>query len=285
MKGLDGFATFVELRQRSPDVPIIFFSAYQDLKDPLQILNEFRPFGYVLKDGNPQTLADTLASAVAHYRQSLHNKKLVEELRELNATLEERVQQRTLELEAALKRLKQLTETDALTEIANRRHFFQVYEGLLNDSSEPPEHVSLVLIDVDHFKRINDRYGHPCGDLVLRTVASLLKNSIRSEDLVARIGGEEFAVLMPGLDSEAAMAAAERLRRAVAEHEFRVEDGRRVKVTISAGLCSADGVTPDAEEFYALADRALYAAKERGRDNVDYRPYGPMSENYPTSSG
>lgn len=291
MKGKDGFATFCDLRQRSPNVPIIFYSAYQSLKDPMEILNEFRPFGYVFKDANPRALADTVASAVAHYKQIMHNKKLVAELQELNTSLERRVEERTLalhqrtrDLEDALQRLKLLTETDSLTEIANRRHFFSVYEEMVESSQRHGGALCLVLIDIDHFKRINDRYGHPCGDAVLRAVASQLRSNIRAGDLLARVGGEEFALLAPGVDAETAPEYIERLRQAVEACEVSVDDETPlIKTTISLGCCSAEGVTLDPEQLYKLADRALYIAKERGRNNSLHHVYSPPSIRGPLS--
>jgi serine/threonine-protein kinase len=109
MRGLDGFQTFALLRTKTTlEVPIIFYSAYQDLKDPYDVLNEYRPFGYVLKDGNPRALLDTVASAVRHHQQVLANRELLEDLRELNETLEARVRDRTRELEGALAHIQQL---------------------------------------------------------------------------------------------------------------------------------------------------------------------------------
>ncbi|MBI3368776.1 MAG: GGDEF domain-containing protein, partial [Burkholderiales bacterium] len=127
---------------------------------------------------------------------------------------------------------------------------------------------ALLLIDLDHFKRINDRHGHPAGDAVLRAVAALLTARLREVDIVARLGGEEFALLLPRTDAAGARTVAEALRRAIAGLSL-PWGGAQLSLTASAGLVLSDeapGLTADAA--YALADRRLYAAKQAGRNRV-----------------
>jgi diguanylate cyclase (GGDEF)-like protein/PAS domain S-box-containing protein len=159
--------------------------------------------------------------------------------------------------------------SDHLTGVANRRAFFEAAELEVARSSRMPRTTALVLIDADHFKRINDRYGHPGGDSVLRQLGALLSNTFRQVDVVARIGGEEFAVLLPSSTLAGAAAVAERLRQLVAEQ--RVDfDGATITYTISAGVAAADADGQlDLDTLMKRADAALYAAKAGGRNRVE----------------
>lgn len=163
----------------------------------------------------------------------------------------------------------QLSRTDPLTSIANRRALFDRLQFEIERCGRFDETLGVVLVDVDHFKRLNDRFGHTGGDAVLRDVAMLLARCLRKVDHVARYGGEEFAILLPGADRAAALAVGEKLRAAIAgaTFEFRGEPSDEV-VTISVGVA----VFPiDARDLSALvdcADAALYAAKRAGRNAV-----------------
>ncbi|WP_376742241.1 GGDEF domain-containing protein [Ensifer canadensis] len=126
--------------------------------------------------------------------------------------------------------------------------------------------LSLILCDIDHFKAINDAHGHAAGDRVLATFAGVLRDSVREADLVARIGGEEFAILLPGMDVDAAMAVAECIRERLAIHRFPVL-GATESVTASFGLAQRDG-SERFQAFSARADARLYRAKREGRDRV-----------------
>jgi len=163
---------------------------------------------------------------------------------------------------------EQRSRIDGLTGLFNRRHTMETIEHELARSSAGPG-VGVLMFDVDHFKRINDRHGHTGGDAVLIAIAERLRTGVREWDIVARIGGEEFCVVTPGLDSEAAVAAlGERLRLSVAERPVILPGGVAVPVTISVGaalIASGDGSAEHALDF---ADRALYAAKRHGRNRL-----------------
>ena len=185
--------------------------------------------------------------------------------------LQRLVRLRTQELTEANRRLQALSECDGLTGVANRRHFDQVLEREWRRCLRRGEPLAVGLLDVDHFKAYNDRYGHLKGDETLQRVAQALQQVVgRAEDLVARYGGEEFAVILPGLDRREAALIAERLRSAIEalaiEHTW---DGPERRITISGGLVSR---IPDAQgdhqTLVAAADQLLYAAKERGRNRV-----------------
>ncbi len=161
----------------------------------------------------------------------------------------------------ALNTLARQAATDSITGLANHRSFHQALHVEIARARRYERDLSVVLLDVDHFKRINDTFGHPEGDRVLAEIGRRLQAQAREGDLVARIGGEEFAFLMPETSGQAALAAAERIRRAIAEEPFEpVGD-----VTISAGICGADH-GHDAETLMRFADRALYWAKDGGRN-------------------
>ncbi len=174
------------------------------------------------------------------------------------------------EEEAALKRMYDAALRDAVTGLFNRKHLDERLESeIAYAKRHPPSELSVAILDIDHFKRVNDTYGHLAGDAVLKTVASVLSRVVRAEDLVARYGGEEFVVVAREVKPAEAIVMAERLRQqvAVAVTEF---EGRRVCVTVSVGVASlsACGESRDAPALLGLADRRLYQAKEGGRNRV-----------------
>lgn len=161
-----------------------------------------------------------------------------------------------------------LTISDGLTEIPNKRYLLEFLERELSRTLRHHRPLSLVLFDVDHFKRINDELGHLCGDFTLRELAACLKGSIRRDELFARYGGEEFAVVLPEATLEAALTVAERLRETVEKHSFRYEE-KTYQITISLGVATTLGdesVTPS--DLIRRADERLYEAKRAGRNRA-----------------
>jgi len=178
----------------------------------------------------------------------------------------------TSALKDANERLDRLSRSDLLTQVANRRHFDEFLTQVWNRAARDGSPVALLLIDVDHFKAFNDRYGHPVGDECLRQVASTLKRHLRRPgDLVARFGGEEFVVVLPGLTLETAMQAAERVREAV-ERLAQPHAGSTTAavVTVSMGVASMTAHDPLSSQMTLVtrADDALYKAKADGRNRV-----------------
>ena len=173
-----------------------------------------------------------------------------------------------LKLGDTLGQLRQLATTDQLTGLLNRREFDRLLAEEVERSRRFERPLALVLLDLDHFKAINDRHGHPAGDAVLRTVAARITETVRTIDRVARIGGEEFAVLLMETSLEEAAAAAQRLVEAVRCEPVSVGDGVRLPVTISAGVAVAPKHAEDPAALIQVADKALYSAKHNGRNRV-----------------
>jgi diguanylate cyclase (GGDEF)-like protein len=160
-----------------------------------------------------------------------------------------------------------LTTVDGLTQVNNRRSFDEAIEREISRCRRYGRTLSLVLVDVDHFKKINDTFGHLAGDAVLKEVASAIKKRIRKEDHLSRYGGEEFAVLTPEIDLKGAHAMAEKLRRMIEKHEFSF-DGEVIPVTISCGVGSLGKKGDTSSALVQRADEKLYEAKEGGRNQV-----------------
>jgi diguanylate cyclase (GGDEF)-like protein len=161
-----------------------------------------------------------------------------------------------------LEQVQRLAATDGLTKIANRRTFEATLEREVARATRSAEHVSLVMVDIDHFKSLNDTHGHQAGDEVLRNVAAALSCECRDFDTPARYGGEEFAVVLPGCGPDEAVAIAERLRRAVAAAPS------VVPITASAGVATYPSHAGDADTLVRAADEALYTSKNSGRDRT-----------------
>lgn len=196
--------------------------------------------------------------------------QMAEDLGAYTSRLESLVRERTSELEDANLELARIAVTDALTGLWNRRHFEERAARDLEIARRAHRPFALVVIDVDHFKSVNDRFGHPIGDRVLQTVAATLTEQARSADLVARIGGEEFAVAMPDTATDAAAHAAERMR--VALESMTIPDVPELAaevITASFGVAAFPEHGGTIRALVAAADEALYGAKRGGRNRVE----------------
>lgn len=164
-------------------------------------------------------------------------------------------------------RLEAQALRDPLTGLYNRRHVFAVVENSLNRYRRYGERFAVILIDADHFKRVNDRYGHPAGDRVLQLIAAVCRESVRNIDIVGRFGGEEFIVVLPHSDAAAAAIVAERIRNTMQQSALDTDQGR-VTVTLSLGVAEAGLESETFDDILREADRSLYRAKRAGRNRV-----------------
>lgn len=165
-------------------------------------------------------------------------------------------------------RLIQHATRDMLTDLSNRRVMWEAGTGRIAARDRDGADVALILLDIDHFKQVNDRWGHLAGDAVLTTVADRIRAAVRPDDLVGRVGGEEFMVLLAPTSPMSAIEIAERVRSAVERTPFVLGDGREIRCTISVGCSRAGTGRPSWEKLIAQADAALYAAKDGGRNRV-----------------
>jgi diguanylate cyclase (GGDEF)-like protein len=219
-----------------------------------------------------EALLTALASQAAI---ALENADLYTKLRELNVRLEEKVVERTADLVAANERLsilnqelEQLSITDSLTQVFNRRFFIDRVRQEVKRINRYGSSLSLLMIDIDHFKKVNDTYGHLAGDAVLAGVAGLIKEKLRETDVLARYGGEEFMLIATPMERDGAVALGERMRALVEGHPF-AHEGRSIAVTVSIGVSSwHPSLKDNFEEIIRMADDALYGAKEEGRNRV-----------------
>jgi diguanylate cyclase (GGDEF)-like protein len=182
-----------------------------------------------------------------------------------DVTAQERIRR---ELERANADLERLARTDPLTGLANRRHFMETLDREVERSQRYGRPLSLVLIDLDHFKGVNDTHGHAAGDDVLRAAADALRSVCRDVDLAARLGGEELAILLPETDSAGARVVAERTRERIEAVPHRSPGGAPFTVTASLGVATATGGSHGGEELLQASDEALYRAKDEGRNRV-----------------
>ena len=189
--------------------------------------------------------------------------------REANSLLEQRVQERTRDLEHLNEQLTELSATDALTGLKNRGHFDRVFQSAVVRAFRFDEPLSLMVLDIDHFKKFNDTYGHLIGDDCLKMVAQCIRKFVtRPQDLAARYGGEEFVVLLPDTPANGANQVAERIRAEIERTAFPVS-GDILHLTVSVGVCTASPARADAtKDIFHWADEALYEAKGRGRNRV-----------------
>jgi two-component system cell cycle response regulator len=222
------------------DVPVVFLTGRSDTADMVDGLR-LGAHDYLRKPCEPTEL-------LARVQAAARVKRLQDELRQRNEELD------------------LISRTDSLTGLHNRRHVEEYLAKLVSLARRNAEPIAVLIIDIDHFKSVNDGHGHDAGDVVLRQVADRMVRSVRLEDMVGRWGGEEFLVVLPNTATQGAAELAERLRQIVGEEPCRLPDGGAMQVTISLG-CAAS-VMDDAGTLVRSADAAMYEAKESGRNRV-----------------
>ena len=185
------------------------------------------------------------------------------------------LKQFTAELAISNRRLEHVAMTDLLTSLPNRRAGMGALERAWAASSRFEQALSVLVLDIDHFKRVNDTYGHAVGDKVLIEVAQQIQRVARKDDSVCRLGGEEFLMICPSTDIKAALLAADRLRRTIEALQINVQ-GTVIRSTVSIGVASREPQMADSDALVNAADRALYRAKEAGRNRSCITVQGRM---------
>lgn len=241
MPVLDGHATLERLKAdpQLKDIPVVFLTGRVDTAD---VVNGLRlgAHDYLRKPFEANELMARVSAA-------LRTKWLQDELRTRNAELD------------------RVSRIDMLTNIYNRRHLDEHLRRAISGARRHGRTVGVLLVDIDHFKDVNDQHGHLAGDAVLKEVAARLQGAIRTEDALGRWGGEEFIAVLTDTPGEAIGVLAERMRQAIASTPFVLDDGTRIRVTVSIGHTAG---TEDAEVLVHRSDDALYVAKEAGRNQV-----------------
>ncbi len=245
MPGMDGFKflSMVKTRKELQDIPVILVTGVKDQDTKIRGL-ERGASDYLTKPFDPGEL-------IARVKVQLKIKSLQDSLKKSNMALME------------------LSNTDPLTRLSNRRFLMKTLEKELQRCERSQKGLALIMVDVDHFKRINDSYGHQQGDVVLKTIADEMKGSLRDYDMAARFGGEEFALVLPETALDEAIHVANRLRVAISELRFPGEY-HEIRLTISLGLATyPHNKIRTVDDLIREADRALYNAKEKGRNRVE----------------
>lgn len=248
---VDGFSVcrWLKMHAETREIPIIMLTVKGELENRVEGLN-VGANDYLAKPFADEELEARIFAA-------LRVKAAQSELRDRNK-----------QLESMLQHVEVLAITDPLTGLFNRRRFADVLRREFAVTRRYKNPLSCLMIDLDHFKSINDRFGHDAGDTVLREVAQRLGDNLREVDLPARYGGEEFAILLPITPKQSALIVAERIIRYVRGLSFKFDDVP-VKLTASIGVsCTVDVHSGDEEELVRMADSALYDAKSAGRDRV-----------------
>lgn len=231
-------------------IPVIMVTALNEIEDKIRAT---------------EAGADDFVSKPFNKLELLTRVKSLLRIKELHDQLNAKVK----ELEQAKERLRQLAITDGLTGLYNHRYLKEHLEQELYRASRHLSEVSAVMIDIDHFKKYNDTYGHPAGDALLTAVARLLKENIRKIDIAARYGGEEFCLVLAETNKAAAVVVAEKMRRLVELSQFQPQESRvNGRVTISLGVATFPDDATSMNDLIAIADRRLYHAKQGGRNQV-----------------
>ncbi len=283
MPRLTGVQLLEWVRHKSPRTVRLLMTGYAEHEDAVEAINRGQVYYYLLKPWRIEELLQILRNAAEKFQLERRQEDLLEELRQHKLMLERRVAERTGELEAAnvalqraLAEMEKLALTDPLTGLLNRRAIEDIAASELRRHSRYRGHLAMGIIDVDHFKHINDKYLYPGGDYVLVHLTRVLSGLLRTVDSIGRIGGEEFLVVAPETTAEGAAVLAERIRSSVADAPF-VYNGRPIAVTVSVGFAVAE---PDSQADYKrmklLASETVHEAKEQGRNRTVVRVLDPV---------
>ena len=253
MPSLDGFETCRRLKAdpATRHVPVILVTSLNAIEDKVR---------------GQEAGADDFVTKPFDRTELLLRIKSLMRISDIHGELQQRIE----ELEDAKSRLGRLARTDSLTSLYNRRFLEEAIVRELSRAQRYARDASVILIDVDRFKNCNDTRGHSTGDVLLQQLASLFTRQIRGNDMVARCGGDEFAMILPETPKQQAGLVAERLRLKIGEHEFLDSAGQAIgHVTVSMGVATFPEDATTAQELIEVADTRLYLAKQRGRDRIE----------------
>ena len=275
MPGMKGIELLELVDHRLPATTKILLTGQAGLDAVTEAINRAHLNLYIAKPWDETALLLGVENLLRQFRLVHENQQLIaslsaknQALLEMNRELEAKIHERTHELAEANARLAQLAVTDGLTGLYNHRHFHERLALEVERSHRSGLPLSLLMLDVDHFKQFNDSFGHPAGDEVLRQLARVLADTRRANDVVARYGGEEFAVILVDTAKFTAAKVAERVRARVYGHDFSEAAQRAGRLGVSIGVATFPDDGGDAEALVRAADTALYAAKRAGRNRV-----------------
>ena len=272
MPEMNGSEFLTRSRERAPDAIRMLLTGYSDMETTVAAMNEGGATHYIGKPWEDSALLQTVRDGVRHYHLTMENRRQQEIVNQKNAELEELLGQ----LAQQNRELERLASTDALTGLTNRRRFL---ESLENERSRIERYggtLSLIMFDIDHFKKVNDTWGHAVGDAVLREIAHAALQFLRKADIAARYGGEEFVILLPETELSGAALIANRLRHLVADTAIAQDQGTSISVTVSVGVASI-GPNESWEDLLNRADKAMYQAKNNGRNRVELSNPGDLT--------
>ncbi len=255
----------VELYKNSPHTKNILFQDAIDMEVLTRIINSASVYQIIPKIFNRIDFELIILEAI---KQNAEQRRL----NEYQKVLESAVDKRTKELNDINVKLKVLATTDSLTNVNNRRSFFESCGPMIKFLRREKRSLAILMIDIDRFKQINDRFGHAVGDEVIKSMAQKTREILRKSDIFARLGGEEFAATLPNTTKRGAMTVAENIRKDIEAHAFTTLQGETIKYTVSIGVAMLTYDDEDLESILHRADLALYDAKRTGRNCIVLQP-------------
>ncbi|QEL54640.1 GGDEF domain-containing response regulator [Chromobacterium paludis] len=264
MPGMKGDELLVRVHANQPAAIKIMLTGQSDMQGVKRAINDANLFRFMEKPWQNEDLILTLQSAIRAYALDQELRSYIDKLQKMNDELEEIVRARTRELEQKNEELNRLATTDRLTGLYNRLFLEKMLPHEFAVAKRFSSPFSFILLDIDHFKQVNDRHGHQTGDEVLKAMAEIIRNTIRACDITVRWGGEEFLIICSDTHLRGARVLAEKLRQAVESYDFPIVE----RCTASFGV-AAYQQQDDIHSMMERADQALYAAKHAGRNRVE----------------
>lgn len=251
----------IELYRNSPNTKNIIFKEVCDIDNLERVINEAAIYQVIPKRFDRIDFELIILEAI---KQNAQERRL----EDYQKVLESAVEKRTRELNEINVKLEVLATTDSLTGVKNRRSFYESSAPMIKYTRRESKKLAVLMIDIDKFKMINDIYGHSVGDEVIRLMALKTKESLRKSDIFGRLGGEEFAAVLPNTSERGALKAAENIRFEIENLEFKTLKEEVIRFTVSVGVALLQPDDPDLDTILHRADLALYEAKRKGRNRV-----------------